>query len=674
MPLSRLKPVNHSQRLQKLMVLPALLTILMAACPAARAQESDTAKTSADTAEKTPESDLTVEDVTVEGNRLVPSDEILKVVKTRRGDKFDRDQVMRDLKAVNGLGYFDDRSLQAIPEMGGNGVLLKIRVQENAPVTQFAFQGNSVISSDDLSKLFADQLGKPQNLTQLSQSIDKVEQAYHERGYMLARVVDVKDDPDGSVSIKVDEGTIGDIKIIGNKKTKDFLIRNAIKLKAGQVYNEKELTADLRQLFGKGYFQDIRRSLTPDPNNPDKYTLKVEVDEKSTGSVGLGGGVDTIAGPFGSFSFADSNFRGRGQVVQFSSQVGSAVFNGLTNGINNGGTSFLPTGSANRTYQFEANFVEPNLRGTDTSLGVSGFARNYASMMVDSSMQRTLGGSVTFSKPLGKNFSGALSFTGEQTLLKGIGDSLVGGTGDGILPNLMNRATQLGYAHDAESAQAFAQRMRMNQLKGGLYATISPTLYYDTRDSGFDPHHGTFAKLTGGPSLGITNSSFGKIGVSVSKFVQLGKETTLAFNTQAGQAIGGVPQFAQFRLGGWNGLRGYRQFSDLGLGSGMLMGSVELRRRLPLPKGDKHSAGGQMLAYLDKNVRWNTFFDYGAVTGNSLVNSMYSRNAFGASVGVGLRINVPMIGLVRLDYGFPLVSTAMGHMTPRFTLGFGDKF
>jgi hypothetical protein len=35
---------------------------------------------------------------------------------------------------------------------------------------------------------------------------------------------------------------------------------------------------------------------------------------------------------------------------------------------------------------------------------------------------------------------------------------------------------------------------------------------------------------------------------------------------------------------------------------------------------------------------------------------------------------VPMLGLVRLDYGFPLISTALGRMTPRFTLGFGDKF
>ncbi len=97
---------------------------------------------------------LTVDDVKIEGNRLVPSEDILGVVKTKRGDKFDRDVLLQDLKAINGMGYFDDRSLQALPEMSNGGVLLKIRVQENAPITQFSFEGNEALGSEDLSPHF----------------------------------------------------------------------------------------------------------------------------------------------------------------------------------------------------------------------------------------------------------------------------------------------------------------------------------------------------------------------------------------------------------------------------------------------------------------------------------------------------------------------------------------
>lgn len=661
------------RRKRNRLAVPAFSTLVIAAqlvsgfllgITAAHAEGTISGEVNTSAQPELPDKDLTVEDVTVEGNRLVPSEDILGVIKTRRGDKFDRDQVMRDLKAVNGLGYFDDRSLQVIPEMSGGGVLLKIRVTENAPVTQFAFQGNGVLTSEDLAHLFSDQLGKPQNLTQLSQAIDKVEQAYHEKGFMLARVVDVKDDPDGSVSVKIDEGVVDQIKIIGNKKTKDFIIRNSIKLKPGTVYNERQLTADLRKLYGQGYFQDIRRSLTPDPDHPDKYVLKVEVDEKRTGSVGLGGGVDTIAGPFGSFSFADSNFRGRGQILSFSSQVGSGMFGNITNNINNGGTQFLPN---TRTYQLEASFVEPSLRGGKTALALSGFARNYGSMMVDDASQRSLGTSMTFSRPLKGAWSGSLSVGGEQTALKSFSTAV--GSGN-IINRLSEQAMAQGYAMDPASAQQFAQQLRNDQLQGGLYASFTPTLYRDTRDNVLDPSKGSFSKITGGPSVGITGASFAKIGASHSRYIPINKSMTLAMNVQGGSAFGGVPGFANYRLGGWNGIRGYRAFSDLGTGTGMLMGSLELRGKIPFIKDSKNAVA----RYFDKNVRPVGFFDFGAVSGAGITNSLYQRGTMGGSVGVGLRWNVPMLGLVRLDYGFPLISTALGRMTPRFTLGFGDKF
>ncbi|HEY9785455.1 MAG TPA: POTRA domain-containing protein, partial [Candidatus Obscuribacterales bacterium] len=98
------------------------------------AGESSTSASAGSEAGNALQAQLTVDDVRIEGNRLVPTEDIMGVVKTRRGDKFDRDQVLEDLKAINGLGYFDDRSLQVLPEMSNGGVLLKIRVQENAPI------------------------------------------------------------------------------------------------------------------------------------------------------------------------------------------------------------------------------------------------------------------------------------------------------------------------------------------------------------------------------------------------------------------------------------------------------------------------------------------------------------------------------------------------------------
>jgi outer membrane protein assembly factor BamA len=159
-----------------------------------------------------------------------------------------------------------------------------------------------------------------------------------------------------------------------------------------------------------------------------------------------------------------------------------------------------------------------------------------------------------------------------------------------------------------------------------------------------------------------------KVGASVSKYIPITKDVTLATNIQGGTAVGGMPQFAQYRLGGWNGIRGYRMFSDLGTGSGMLMATAELRSRLPLPRNSK------VAKVIDKHVKATAFFDAGHVMGNGLTNSLFSRSSMGASVGVGLRVNIPMLGLVRFEYGMPLVSSILGNFTPRMTVGFGDRF
>lgn len=609
-------------------------------------------------------SDLMVDDIKVEGNRMIPTEDILKVVKTKRGDKFDRDQVSADLKAINGLGYFDDQKMQGTPELTGSGVLLKIRVQENAPVTSFSFQGNQALSSEEIQKVFADQLGKPQNLTQLSSAIDKVEQAYRDKGFILARVADVKDDPDGSIGLSINEGVIDGIQITGNHKTLDSIIRRDIHITPGQVYNERKMIADLRKLYANGYYSDIRRSLSPSAKDPDKYVLKVEVDEKRSGSVGMGGGVDTVAGPFGTLSFSDTNFRGRGQVLSFNSQVGSGMFGQLSNTINNAGTNFL---SNQRTYQVEASFIEPNLRGSNTSMAVTGFGRNFNSMLVDQSQQRNIGATLNFTHPLGNHVTASLGLTGEDVLLKDLSSFY---TDSNLLSSMANRALLTGVATTTAGANQLAASVRNQQLQGGMYLSVNPSIARDTRDRAVDATKGSIVRVSASPSIGLNGNSFLKAGASASKFIPITKETTLAMNIQGGSGFGGLPGFSQYRLGGFNGMRGYRAFSDLGTGSSMLMMTVEARRRIP-GLANMDNAVAKMI---DQHVKVNAFFDAGAIGGNGLTNSLYSRGTLGASVGVGLRIKMPMVGLVRLDYGLPLVSTLLGGRTPRITVGFGEKF
>jgi outer membrane protein insertion porin family len=628
--------------------------------------DADTKKADASGDDAPLPNNLMVDDVKIEGNRLVETDDIMKVVKTKRGDKYDRDLVVQDLRAINGLGYFDDRSLRVDPELTHSGILLKIRVQENAPVSQFSFQGNHVLNTDEIHKIFADQLEKPQNLNQLTAAIDKVEAAYHEKGYVLARVTDVKDDPDGSIALTINEGVIDDIQIGGNNKTKDFIVKRAIKMKAGTVYNEKALTNDLRKLYANGYFQDIRRSLAPSAKDPDKYTLKVEVEEKRTGSVSAGGGIDSVYGPFGTLGFNDGNFQGKGQLLSFQSQLGSGMFGNVTNSLNNGGTNFV---SQQRTYQVQADWVEPHFRGTDTQLGISLFGRNMNSFLIDQTQQQTIGASATFSRSISKTITANLSFTAEDVLMKNVADFV---STTELVDQMATRALQLGYVSQAGSNAAFnaityANNVRDNMMKGGAYLSINPSIVRDTRDDKKSPTKGTLLRLTASPSVGI-GGAFVKAGVNVSHYTPIDKETVFATNFQAGTSMGNVPGFAQYSLGGFNGIRGYRQFSDLGLGSNMLIARAELRHTL-VPKSDN-----KLLNAIHKNVKIGLFGDAGQVSGSTTYNNLLARNSQAGSVGLTLRMNLPMIGSIRVDYGMPLISTLLGSRAPRITFGFGNNF
>jgi outer membrane protein assembly factor BamA len=295
------------------------------------------------------------------------------------------------------------------------------------------------------------------------------------------------------------------------------------------------------------------------------------------------------------------------------------------------------------------------------------FGRDLPSMLIQESMQRTLGLSTTLTKSLGNNFSATLGLTGQNTSLTNGADAATMQT---LFNSMQQRALTTGLTNDPNQATAIAMANRATQLKGGTYMSVSPGLAYDTRDAAIDPSRGTLAKLNTTPSLGLGNASFMKMGASISQFVPIDKSTTLALNVQGGSALGGMPQFAQYNLGGWNGMRGYQQFSSLGTGSSMLMATAEVRRNIPF----LHSSRNKVAQTIDKHVKFAVFCDAGQVGGNDVTNSLMSRSNMGASVGIGLRFKLPMVGMIRVDYGFPLLSTVLGGYKPQFTFGFGEKF
>jgi outer membrane protein insertion porin family len=585
---------------------------------------------------------ITIKDIEITGNMLVPRDKIINKMHTKEGSIFDRQALQADLKAIYEMGYFTDK-IKVVPEASPTGVKLRIEVEENLPVTGFNIVGNTVISTEELETIFQDQTGLPQNIAQLNDAISKIEKIYADKGFVLARVKKITDDPDGMVNIEINEGTIDKVNLVGNTKTKDYIIKRNMLTAEDSIYNEEMLKDDLKRIFGTQAFEDVRRVITASADDPDKYELTIEVDEKRTGSISLGGGVDTGSGIFGSLGYTNPNFLGRGQVISAVVLAGSGVIRSDTDTLRRA------------TFQFEGSFTEPRIGNTLNSIQAQVFGRDYASFQVPLAIERRIGGEIEWGRPIKrfKNVAGSFSLGLEKVRLK-----------EGDFGSYAIYALAAGLPKDLIISE------RMKELEGGTFVSAGPTLAYDTRDDRLNPTKGWYSTLKLRQSFGMGGdiSQYGRTYASVSRYIPIGEKTSLAFNVAGGTKLfGDMPTFSSFRLGGANTIRGFRE-GNLGHGAQYMMGSAELRAPIPILSQIKK------VPFVE-NIRGAVFLDAGKLFDQELSNKIFDRPGYGLSAGAGLRLNIPGLGPIRVDYGIPLTKVGKyNEKKGRFNFGFGEKF
>ena len=145
----------------------------------------------------------TIKNIEILGNNVIDKSLILQQMKLQEGDTYSRELIQRDLKAIYQLGYFTE-NMKAIPINNSDGsITLKIVLEENAPVTDFTIEGNTVISTDEILTYLLPMKGKPQNIAEINDAIAKIQDCYSSKGYILARIDSVSDDPDGTVNISI---------------------------------------------------------------------------------------------------------------------------------------------------------------------------------------------------------------------------------------------------------------------------------------------------------------------------------------------------------------------------------------------------------------------------------------------------------------------------------------
>jgi len=539
-----------------------------------------------------------IANVRVVGTRIIQTSTVLlQVQNTKQGGSYAPAQTAQDVLRIEKLGFFNDVKVQVTPNLDNNNkVDVAFVVIENRVITCFKFPGITAIGQAELEKVLQSTQGSVMNLQVIDQDIEKIQALYRERGY-AALVTAVEQSEDGCVTFTLQEGKICTVKIEGNKKTKEKLIRQQILTKTGGAFDENTLRKDVGRIYDMGFFEDVTYKIDDDQETPGCLIVTILVKERRTGSFSLGVGFDSRSHITGFIGLSESNFRGSGKRV--SAQV-----------------------EAGGQQSFDLSLSNPFLNSKGAAIDVNVFDRKVyreprsVQLLVPTAtttysfQEQRQGGRLSYSHPLNVNR--------DKTLIFGYRNEKV------RLFQTDNDGTNTPLNLPADTT--------------GRTSGFSMGFLRDRRDLRTDPSSGgreQFLVEKGVSFLGGT-ANFTKLDVDLRRYFPLMKpekkgllpKLVLAGRLVIGHSFGQLPAFEQYFMGGSETVRGYDV--DEQFGDNQIFGNLELRYRI------------------QKKFQVVAFADAGSSYGGRFASS----KSFDALVGFGggLRLQTP-IGPIRFDVG-----------------------
>jgi outer membrane protein insertion porin family len=287
-----------------------------------------------------------VRDIKFVGNKVVSSYRLHSLMQTtemnflswfKTSDVYDPDRLASDEEAIrkyymkNGYADFRITNTDVAYQADPAGYIITISMEEGP---QYHVSGVSVssqiakVDSRSLNQFVTLHAGDVYNATAVEKTTDSITREMARQGYAFAdvRPHGQRDEATHQIALgfTVDEGPkvyIERIDVVGNTRTRDYVIRREFDIGEGDPYNHALIESGERRLNRLGYFKKVHISTRPG-STPDRVIVTVEVEDQPTGSVSLSGGYSTTAGFLAEVAFTETNFLGRGQYVKASVSEG----------------------------------------------------------------------------------------------------------------------------------------------------------------------------------------------------------------------------------------------------------------------------------------------------------------------------------------------------------------
>ncbi len=166
-----------------------------------------------------------------------------------------------------------------------------------------SWAGNTKFTSDTLGKMLDIKRGDVYDQSALESKLFMnprgydISALYMDDGYLFFSVVpvEVKVENDSiDLEIRIQEGpqaTISSVTVTGNSKTSDHVILREIRTRPGQKFSRTDIQRSIRELVALGYFDPEKMDVQPKPNIASgTVDIEYKVEEKSSDQIELSGG------------------------------------------------------------------------------------------------------------------------------------------------------------------------------------------------------------------------------------------------------------------------------------------------------------------------------------------------------------------------------------------------
>ncbi|MCX5711445.1 MAG: outer membrane protein assembly factor BamA [Candidatus Omnitrophica bacterium] len=573
-----------------------------------------------------------IKDINVTGNKAFTSAHILKLLKTKSAWFFNpgvvKDEVLKeDMERIKAFyqrnGFVDIAVNYEIVPDAQKAFFLHVNIIINEGkkylVGNVTILGNKdIIEKTLLSSLKECLPGQVFSQEALKVDVSNIQGVYFDRGYISVQIDDATsvNTQSGRVDVTYNivenkVAYVNKIKVRGNIKTKDIVVRREMRVKPGEKFDGDKLRRSKERLTNLGFFEDVSYD-TEDAGAEDKKNLVVEVKESKTGAFSFGGGYSTVDSFVGFAEIEQKNFdwrnwpyfTGAGQDLKLRASIGS-------------------TSNA-----FELSFTEPWLFDYPIASGFDIYKREHER---DTDVgygydENVLGGDLRLGKEL-KEY---------------------------LRTDLMYRIDQIRISNISTDASASLQ----DEEGKKVISSLTPSLTFDNRDNVFDPHRGNYVsgsvEWAGGPLQGDKN--FWKFFGQASHFTPMPRNAAIEFKGRIGLGepygdSNSIPIYERFFTGGAYTVRGYEERKlgpidpnskdPLG-GNATLIGNIEYT--YPLFTFLK------VAAFYDVGNTWDKIAHIGS---KKDANGVSGTGGFKSGVGLGVRLKTPL-GPISLDYGIPM--------------------